>query len=126
MIDFKLPDFDEMLDMASGIGGLTKDISITKAQLDFELAGITRVVVKDDQHWVGVEGKKKPAAFNYIQSTFHKEGYDKKTKARIQELRNHIAGMEGELEYLKKKFQIYSAMIDVWKADQYNKNQAMY
>ena len=126
MMDLKLPDFDEMLDMASDIGGLARDMGIVKSQLNSELAAITRIVMQDEQYWVGVEGKKKPPAMNYIQTTYHVEGYSKESKRRIDEFVNNIAGMEGELEYLKKKFQIYSYMIDVWKADQYNKNQAQY
>lgn len=121
--ELQLPDFDEMLDMAGGIGGLTKDIALQKNQLDAELASITRVVMNDTEHW---DGKAKPPAMNYIQATFHREGYNKETKRRLEELRNSIAGMEGDLEYMKRKFQIYSAMIDVWKANQYNLNQSTY
>lgn len=121
--ELKLPDFDEMLDMASGIRGLTTDIALQKNQLDAEIASITRVIMNDAEHW---DGKTKPPAMNYIQATFHKEGYNKETKRRLEELRNSIAGMEGDLEYIKRKFQIYSAMIDVWKAEQYNLNQSTY
>lgn len=126
MMELKLPDFDEMLDMASDIGGLTRDIAIVRSQLNAELAAITRIIMQDEQYWVGVEGKRKPPAMNYIQTTYHVEGYSEESKRRIEEFVNNIAGMEGELEYSKKKFQVYSAMIDVWKADQYNKNQAQY
>jgi len=121
--ELNLPDFDEMLDMAGGIGGLTKDISLQKNQLDAELAAITRVVMTDSKHW---DGKTKAPAMNYIAVTSHKDGYSKETKRRLEELRNSIAGMEGDLEYMKRKFQIYSAMIDVWKANQYNLNQSAY
>ncbi len=121
--ELQLPDFDEMLDMAGGIGGLTRDISLQKNQLDAELAAVTRVIMNDEKHWAG---KTKPPAMNYIQATFHKEGYNKETERRIVELRNSIAGMEGDLEYMKRKFQIYAAMIDVWKASQYNLNQSTY
>jgi len=126
MTEFNLPDFDEMLDIANDIGGLTRDIAITKAQLDSELAAITRIVTQEEKYWVGAEGKEKPPAMNYTQATYHAEGYSEESKRRLQELRDHIAGMEGELEYLKKKFQVYAAMIDVWKASQYNLNQAQY
>ncbi len=121
--ELQLPDFDEMLDMASGIGGLTRDISLQKNQLDAEIGAITRVVMSNKEHW---DGKTKPPAMNYIQVTSHKDGYSKETKRRLEELRNSIAGMEGDLEYMKRKFQIYSAMIDVWKANQYNLNQSAY
>jgi len=126
MTEFKLPDFDEMLDMANDIGGLARDIAIAKNQLDSELAAITRIVMQDEKYWVGQENKRKPPAMNFIIATYHAEGYSKETKRRLEELRNNIAGMEGDLEYAKKKFQIYSAMIDVWKANQYNLNQSQY
>ena len=126
MTEFKLPDFDEMLDMANDIGGLSRDIAIAKNQLDSELAAITRIVIQDKEYWVGAEGKEKPAAFNFVQATFHKEGFNEESKLRLEEIRNNIAGMEGDLEYAKKKFQVYSAMIDVWKASQYNLNQSQY
>lgn len=121
--ELNLPDFDEMLDMASGIGGLVRDISLQKNQLDAEIASITRIIFSDNTHW---DNKTKPPAMNYIQATFHKEGYNKETKRRLGELRDSIAGMEGDAEYLKRKFQIYAAMIDVWKASQYNLNQSTY
>lgn len=126
MSEFKLPDFDEMLDMANDIGGLTRDIAITKSQLDSELAAITRIVMQDEKYWVGQEGKKKPPAMNYVTATFHREGYSEESKRRLEEFRNTVAGMEGDLEHSKKKFQIYAAMIDVWKASQYNLNQSQY
>lgn len=126
MGDFKLPDFDEMLDMANDIGGLARDIAISKNQLDSELAAITRIVTQDKEYWVGADGREKPAAFNFIQATFHKEGFNEESKLRLEDIRNNLAGMEGDLEYAKKKFQVYSAMIDVWKASQYNLNQSQY
>jgi len=123
MAKLNLPDFDEMLDMASDIGGLTRDIAIQKNQLGAELSSITRVVATDSKYW---DGKTKAPAMNYINATYHVEGYSKETGRRLEELRTSIAGMEGELEYIKRKFQIYSAMIDVWKANQYNLNQSAY
>jgi uncharacterized protein YukE len=122
MTELKLPDFDEMLDMANDIGGLTRDISIAKSQLNSELAAITRIVIQDEKYWTG----SKAPAMNYIISTYHADGYSEESRRRLEELRNNIAGMEGDLEYAKNKFKIYSAMIDVWKANQYNLNQSQY
>lgn len=122
MNGIELPDFDEMLSISDRIGQLELEIATTEDQLDVEKAAITRIVTNDKKYWVD---NKKPA-MNYIQTTYHIEGYNDVTKDRLQKLRNHITSLKGELEKLKRKFKVYSHMVDAWKAQQYLMNQSQY
>jgi hypothetical protein len=122
MNGIELPDFDEMLKISDRIGQLELDIASAEDQLDLEKAAITRIVTTNKEYWI--DGKK--PAMNYVQATFHIEGYNDATKNRLHLLRERIVSMQGELHKLKRRFKVFSHMVDVWKADQYNKNQANY
>jgi hypothetical protein len=122
MTDFELPDFEEMLGLADRIGALRREIDVYEASLDAKLAEITRVVTQNKEYW----HTGKAPAVNYIKTVFHSEGHTEQAGKELSGLRKNIFAKTGELETLKLKFQIYKSMVDVWKANQYNKNQANY
>lgn len=122
MTDFELPDFEEMLGIADRIGSLKREIDVYENALDAKLAEVTRVVTMNKEYWHTT----KAPAVNYIRTVFHPQGHTEQAGKELTVLRENIFDKTGELETLKLKFQIYKSMIDVWKAAQYNKNQANY
>ena len=124
---FKLPDFDEMLEISDKVGELTTSIELLKVSLDDLLGKITFTVTNDMTYWnVDSKGNKKPLAMNYILATYHRKGYDEESRKALENLRYEIATQTGELGRLKMVFSVYREMINVWKADQYNKREAEY
>ncbi len=122
MSNFELPDFDEMVTMADSIGNLKREVSMFEASLDAKLAEVTRVVTMNKEYWP----TSKPPAMNYIKTVFHMEGHTEVARRELDMLRENIYQKQGELKTQELKFQVYRSMIDVWKADQYNKNQSQY
>lgn len=123
MGNLELPDFDEMVDMADRIGGLKREVAMFEASLDAKIAEVTRVVTMNKEYW---HSTSKPPAMNYIKTVFHIEGHTEQAKKELDMLRSNIYDKQGTLKTLELKFQVYRSMIDVWKADQYNKNQSNY
>ncbi len=123
-MEYKLPDFDEMLGISDTVGELTTEIGLLKVQLDDLLAVVTKSVMADSTYWH--KGATKPPAMNYIQVTFHRMGLDEVTGTKLNSLRREIAGKTGEAGRLKMVFSVYRDMIDVWKADQYAKRDSQY
>lgn len=119
---FTLPDFEEMLDISDEIGRLTTELSITKEALKAHKAMIARVVIQTPEYW----HTDKTPAWNYIEGVYHNEGFNDKSKEDLAKMNTRIAELDGDLERLKMRFRVMSDMVDVWKADQYNKNQANY
>ncbi|KKN45704.1 hypothetical protein LCGC14_0680220 [marine sediment metagenome] len=120
---FSLPDFDEMLALSDEIGTQATTLGLLKAELKGLISIITREVMSNQNHWIT---KTKPPAMNYIETTFHRDGYDEFTSTKLNALRVSISEVDGRLEMLKLKFQVYRYQIDVWKADQYAKRSAQY
>jgi len=123
-----LPDFEEMLKIANEVGVLTTEVAVYKNALSEVQAKITGVVMKVEDYWVGPDSKGnfKPPAFNFIESTYHKVGYDDETYEQLNHIRNHISVKLGRLEQLKLTFQVMRDMIDVWKTKQFNRNMTEY
>ncbi len=122
MGNFELPDFDEMVAMTDRIGNLKREVAIFESSLDAKLAEVTRVVTMNKEYWI----TSKPPAMNYIKAVYHMEGHNLSTKHDLEILRDNIYKKQGDLKTLELKFQVFRSMIDVWKADQYNKNQSQY
>ena len=122
MSNIELPDFDEMVDMADRIGALKREVAMFEASLDAKIAEITRVVTMNKEYWP----TPKVPAMNYIKTVYHVEGHTDVAKKELVMLRTNIFDKQGALKTLELKFQVYRSMIDVWKADQYNKNQSNY
>lgn len=117
MTDFRLPDFEEMLGLAEGIGKLTVDLYLAKVALDQTEADIIRRVMTDKEYW-GESAK--PPAFNYVEATFKAIGYDDITAEALRQDKIRVAETSGALEGMKLKFQTMKEMVDVWKTQQFN------
>ncbi len=122
-MEYKLPDFDEMLEVADTVGKLTTDIGLLKAQLDNLLASVTFTIMNDEEYW---RGSTKPPAMNYVIATFHRSGFDAKSGEELNSLRTEIANKTGEVGKLKMVFSVYRDMVDVWKANQYAIRDSQY
>lgn len=122
-MEYKLPDFDEMLAIADAVGRLTTDIGLLKVQLDDLLAGITFTIMNDEEYW---RGNTKPPAMNYVIATYHRSGFDVKSGEELNSLRTEIAKKTGEVGKLKMVFSVYRDMVDVWKANQYAIRDSQY
>jgi hypothetical protein len=120
MKDFKLPDFDDMILLTDRVGELSTNASILKARKDELLASITKHVVATAELWEG----SKPPAMNFISAVYHQVGYNEETRLAIWNLNQDIAHAIGNLEKSKMLFQVYRDMIDVWKANEYNRREA--
>jgi hypothetical protein len=116
MDTIRLPDFDDMFKLAEEIGYLNKGLIMLKDERDVLLADITVKVTTDSAFFKG----DKPPAFNFIEATYHKTGYDDDTRHRLTRLFEAIAVKTGELEKSKNLFQVMRDMISVWRAQQYN------
>lgn len=116
----KLPDFDDMADLAEEIGVLNRNLIELKDERDILLADITMKVTVDPEFLKGG----KPPAYNFIEATYHKIGYDDLTRARLSKLFTDIAEITGQLEKAKNLFQVMRDMVSVWRAQQYNLKEA--
>jgi hypothetical protein len=116
----KLPDFDDMVDLAEEIGALNKSLIQLKDERDVLLADITMKVTTDPEF---LKGGKVPA-YNFIEATYHKTGYDDETRHRLTRLFVEIATVTGQLERAKNLFQVMRDMVSVWRAQQYNLKEA--
>ncbi len=122
-MEYKLPDFDEMLEVADTVGKLTTDIGLLKAQLDNLLASVTFTIMNDEEYW---RGNTKPPAMNYVIATFHRSGFDVESGEKLNLLRTEIANKTGEVGKLKMVFSVYRDLVDVWKAHQYSLRDSQY
>lgn len=122
MSEIKLPDFDDMLRLSDEIGGIIVALEKSKISLDIILAYITRKSMIENEFFVNG----KPPSMAYIAANYHILGLDEETREKLLVIREKIANLTGELETLKGRFNTYRAMVDAWKAEQFNKRQAEY
>jgi hypothetical protein len=120
--EINLPDFDDMLKLAEEIGNLSKEVIELKDKRDILIADITMKVTTDKSF---ERGGKAPA-YNFIEATYHKTGYDDETREKIQKILELIAKKTGELEKAKGLFQVMRDIISVWKAQQFNLRESEY
>jgi len=118
----KLPDFDDLVELAGEIGKLKKELLLSKAQLDYLKANITEKVTSDNHYFV----KGKPPSMSYIESHYHNLGYNKETKENLLKLQTKIAQTEGDLKEKELLFEIYRAMIDVWRTESANRRGSFF
>lgn len=112
-----LPDFDDMVALANDIGGLKTSLMLLEGRQDQLKADITETVTTDPTYW----GSDKKAPSNaHIKDTFHINGFDEDTRARLELLRNTIATTTGELRTKENIFRVYESMIGVWRTQSAN------
>lgn len=127
MAEINLPDFDDLLAIADNIGKLSTKKILLEYELERRLAHITSITSINDEYFVN----DRPPSMSYTEANYHKLGVDEEfgkefTEAGLESIRSDIAHMSGDLESEKNKFRVLTQLVDVWKADQYNKNQAEY
>lgn len=127
MTEIKLPDFDDLLSIAGRIGEFSTQKILFEYELERRLAHITSITSSNEEYFVN----DKPPSMAYTEANYHKLGVHEKfgeelTELGLESLRSDIANITGDLEAEKNRFKVLTQLVDVWKADQYNKNQAEY
>jgi len=122
MTSIQLPDFEDMLFLAEKIGYLKGRELNLKNELNILMADITNTVTKDKNYFING----KPPSATHTKMTFHVVGYDDKTREELNNLNTQLADVIASLEKEMRTFQVYRDIIEVWKAEQYVKNQTTY
>lgn len=120
MKKIELPDFDDMIKLASEIGNKKTKIMLLESQLEQGLAKITSIVTKNEQYWVG----DKPPSNAHIVSTYHVLGINDATAEFITKTKTDIATFTGDLRSDELLFKVYEEMIDVWRTQSASERKA--
>jgi len=116
----ELPDFDDMIKLASKMGNEKTQIMLAEATLDILLAEITNTVTTKPEYFVG--GKAPSNA--HISDTYHVLGLNTEQKIQLMDLRIEIAKLTGELKEDEALFKVYQEMINVWRTQSANERGA--
>ena len=122
MVESKLPDFDDMIAMAGEIGSLKRAIAIDKTRLEQIQALITDLATNDPTYFVN----DKPPSMTYIKANYHVVGLTTEQRKEIETLNSRLADNEGRLRELELLFDVYRAMIDVWRTESANLRGSYY
>lgn len=116
MEEVKLPDFDDMIKITSEIGALKRVIALDKTQLNRLQAFITDMATNDTTYYVS----DKPPSMAYIKANYHVLGLTTEQREELEGLHSRLAENEGRLRELEMVFDVYRAMIDVWRTESAN------
>lgn len=116
MDEVKLPDFDDMIGITAEIGGLKRTIAVDKAKLNRLQAYITELATTDSTYYVS----DKPPSMAFIKANYHVLGLTKDQGEELEVLHSRLAENEGRLRELELLFDVYRAMIDVWRTESAN------
>ena len=122
MTESKLPDFDDMIALAEEIGQSKTQLMLDKTELEKLKAIITGKVTTEPEYYISG----KPPSMAYIKSNYHVLGINTKTKDKLSVLLTAIANNEGELKRKELLFDVFRAMIDIWRTRSANKRGAYY
>jgi hypothetical protein len=112
----ELPDFEDMMNLATKIGDAKKRLLVLETNLENLLAIITKRVTEKKDYWIN----NKPPSNVHIKDTYHILGCDEETRKALQTLRNEIAQAKGDMESDKLLFDVYKEMINVWRTQSAN------
>ena len=116
----ELPDFDDMMKLASEIGNTKTQLMFKEATLEMMLAEITQRVTTNPDYFIG--GKAPSNA--HIQSTYHILGENTAQREMLIEFRVAIANLTGKLKEDEALFKVYQEMINVWRTQSANERGA--
>lgn len=116
----ELPDFDDMIALASKIGNEKTKILLAESRLEMLLAWITDTVTRGEKYWING----KPPSNAHISDTYHVLGIDSDSSSQLVEIKNEIANLSGELRTDENLFKIYQEMINVWRTQSANERGA--
>lgn len=116
----ELPDFDDMIKLASEIGNKKTKIMLNESKLDTLRAVITDRVTKEKEYWIG----DKPPSNAHITSTYHLLGINEATREELSKLLSETATLTGDLRADELLFRVYEEMIDVWRTQTASERKA--
>lgn len=116
----ELPDFDDMIKLASEIGQKKMNIMLLESKLELILAMITETVTKDEKYWVGG----KPPSNAHIKDTYHILGVFPDDSKEIVSIKEQLAALTGDLKSDELLFKIDEEMIAVWRTQSANERGA--
>lgn len=122
MSEIKIPDFDDLIGLTERIGTLKLSINMDQIELDRLLANITNTVTVTKEFWVN----NKPPSMSYIDSNYHKAGYDDETRDLLYTLRKRLAENQAELDEKELLFKVYQAQIEVWRTESANRRASVW
>jgi hypothetical protein len=116
----ELPDFDDMIALATKIGKSKIELTISKNTLDVVLASITKKVTSDPIYWMSG----KPPSNAHIQDSYHVLGTSDEERTQIFKLKDTIANLDGNLKTDEMIFDVYRELINVWRTQSANERSA--
>lgn len=113
----KLPDFDQLFELAGTIGSLTREVGLLEIEIEFDESRTVKTVSTSEEYFVSdAKGSKKPAAMNYIQSVYAYGGVD----GSLIEKRKTLAVKRGELKKSELTLRILQMQVDVYRTESAN------
>jgi len=116
----ELPDFDDMIALASKMGNEKTQIMLSEATLEMTLAEITNIVTTDPTYFIN----DKPPSNAHISDTYHVLGLSAEQREHLLKLRIEIANATGNLKEDEALFKVYQEMINVWRTQSANERGA--
>ena len=116
MKEIELPDFSDMITLASTIKELTVEKLKIELEIDARKAEITLVAMSDSKYFQ----KDKPPAMNFLETTYLITGFD----GELLELKGKLIYIISELDEAKLTMQIYRDMISLYQTESANKRSA--
>jgi hypothetical protein len=107
-LDKLLPDFEDMFKLIELIGSLTLKKLACDTEIKLREADVIKKVSLDPTFW---QGKDKPPAYNYIESTWKITGIE----GELLPLRAELVQTIAELEKTKLKYEVLKLMVEVWR-----------
>lgn len=108
----KIPDFDDMLELASKIRELTARKILLDVKIKFSEAEITKLANTDERYFVN----NKPPSMTYIDTTYGYTGFNNE----LIPFRQELAEVTAELEESKLKFDVYKMQLDMYRTEAAN------
>lgn len=111
----KLPDFEDMYRTLSEISELAKQKAALELKIDAMYSDVVKTVTSDPVYYI----KDKPPSMAYIQATYFVKGLD----GELLPLRQELADITNQLNFLNNKMKLDNSMVDVWRTQSANRRR---
>lgn len=118
MAEVKLPDWEDMENLAT----IIKELTIEKMKLEvfikFTETEVVKKAMSDEQYFQNG----KPPSMSFIESTYKFSGFNNE----LIEARNKLAVLTGKLEQARIKFDMYKMQVEIYRTESANKRTATF
>jgi len=115
--EIQLPDFEDMYKLLKEIEALALKKLLMSEAIDLREAEIILEVSSNGDYYVNG----KPPTMTFINKTYLRKGL----KGNLPKMREQLARVLAEYEYVKKKFDLDKIAIDVWRTQSANKRKVI-